>query len=316
MIRAICLNPAIDRNYYIDHYRPGVPYRHTTCAVEAGGKGLNAAKACVQLGARTACYGFLGQENSARHLNVMKEYRVENRMITVPGETRTTVNVIDRAEQTESEILEEGPLIGPEQTEALLRALRQETERSDIVLCSGLSSLGLPADIYVQINRICADVGAHCVLDTNGANLSDSLSGHYLMIKPNARELCELAGHGYTDESAALIGMAKQLLSVSDYVLISRGKAGGLLVGKNRVWEVRVPGVSAVSTIGCGDSTVAGFAVAFARGYSEEMMARFALACGTANALTSAPGQLALEELPLIMAESVCELINEREMTA
>ena len=72
MIRAICLNPAIDRTYYIDGYVPGRPYRQIQPKVDVGGKGINAAKVCAQLGEPVACYGFIGCENGEKVLRTLK----------------------------------------------------------------------------------------------------------------------------------------------------------------------------------------------------------------------------------------------------
>ena len=77
MIRAICLNPAIDRTYYIDGYVPGRPYRQIQPKVDVGGKGINAAKVCAQLGEPVACYGFIGCENGEKVLRTLKDYGIE-----------------------------------------------------------------------------------------------------------------------------------------------------------------------------------------------------------------------------------------------
>ena len=301
MIRAICLNPAIDRTYYIDGYVPGRPYRQIQPKVDVGGKGINAAKVCAQLGEPVTCYGFIGCENGEKVLRTLKDYGIENHFLSVDGETRTTVNIIDHEKGRESEIIEPGPYVSEAQAQALLDELEKGLTAGDVVLCSGISACGVWKDVYVRISQMCGDVGAKCILDTNGANLLDSLRGHYLMIKPNARELTEICGQKQTDDVEALIDMARTLLPVSDYILVSMGGDGGLLVHADGAWMIRVPQVDTVSTIGSGDSTVAGFAVGFSRGCPMEEVVRLAMACGTANALTNSVGLLKRDALESIL---------------
>lgn len=88
---------------------------------------------------------------------------------------------------------------------------------------------------------------------------------------------------------------------MSDYILVSMGGDGGLLVHADGAWMIRVPQVDTVSTIGSGDSTVAGFAVGFSRGCPMEEVVRLAMACGTANALTNSVGLLKHDALESIL---------------
>lgn len=310
MIRALCLNPAIDRNYYINDYQAGGPYRNVSPHVDVGGKGINAAKVCSQLGTRVAGYGFVGMENCDAVLRALDRNHIENHFLSVQGETRTTINIIDHKNHRETEIIEPGPYISQELSEQMLHQLQQDIVEKDIILCSGLSAPGIPKDFYATVSKLCQNAGAACILDTNGQNLLDSLSGRYLMMKPNARELAEICDRPLTQDIDTLIRMARQLLEVSAYVLVSMGESGGLLVSHEGAWLANVPQITAVSTIGCGDSAVAGFAVATERNSSVIQAMRLALACGTANALTSSVGLLDMEQLTAIASSIVIQPVE------
>ena len=303
MIRAVCLNPTIDRNYFIREYAVGKLYRNTSVVSEAAGKGLNTAKVVSQLGESCVCYGFIGEHNSEKILETLKLFSIGNGFITIPGETRTTVNVIDQSHGMETEIIEAGPFVSDDMTELLVDSLRREINPGDVVLCSGLPAPNVPNDIYIRISKICETKGAYCILDTNGKNLRDSLDSHYLMIKPNARELCEIMDRPQTESKEELSDLAAKLLYCADHVLVSMGGHGGILVNRAGAWFLKVPTIQTVNTIGSGDSVVAGFAVAWLRNKTALEAACFGLACGTANANTASVAHLDLNTLEHILPE-------------
>jgi fructose-1-phosphate kinase PfkB-like protein len=52
--------------------------------------------------------------------------------------------------------------------------------------------------------------------------------------------------------------------------------------------------MNVISTVGCGDATLGGFACAAARGIIGEEALRLAAACGAANCVAPAPGRIEL----------------------
>ncbi len=310
MIRSICLNPTIDRTYYVDDFIPGNPYRNTKVVVDVGGKGINVAKVAAGLCVPVVCYGFLGRENGRKVKDALLAMHADVRFREVPGETRTTVNIIDHAAQKETEILEAGPRIGEAEAEELLKMISGDIQQDDIVICSGLYAPGIPDDYYARISRACREKGAYCILDSNGKDLRNALDGSYWMIKPNARELCEINDVPVTEEEEKLIPLGQKLLGNTKHVLVSMGSRGGLLISCGEVYCIHVPRVQALSTIGSGDSVVAGFAVGIQRGLSIPECARLALACGTANALTEKVAMLNRRDIEKILPEIKIERIR------
>lgn len=303
MIHAICLNPTIDRYYYIDDYLQGKQYKGLVPHMCAGGKGINVAKACASMEVPVVLYGFVGRENSAQILDELTQAGIPQQLLPVPGYTRTSINIIDNRNCRETELLELGPYVAQEAGQRLMQLLTGRLAPGDLVICSGLSAPGIPEDFYVQISQACRQAQAKCLLDTNGQNLKDSVAGQYYMLKPNQQELCELCGAAPTHDLAVLRTLAQGLMAHTQWVLVSMGKRGGLLVGKELCCLAQVPKVAVKATIGCGDSAMAGFAMAVQRGDSPEDALRFALACGTANALTEGAGCLNKADVARLMNE-------------
>ena len=305
MIHAICLNPTIDRTYYINGYYPGNQYKGLTPHICPGGKGINVAKVCALMGTPVTLYGFVGKENSKQLLDALSQTNITLELLSVPGYTRTSINIVDNHNHRETELMEIGPYVDPEASRQLLERLQTRLAPGHLVICSGISTPGVPEDFYVQISKVCQKAQAKCLLDTNGQNLKDSITGHFFMVKPNHQELCELFNIDPTYNVETLRALAGKLMSYTEWVLASMGDKGGLLVGKDECYLAQVPEVPVKSAIGCGDSSVAGFAIAIQQGASPEDALRLALACGTANAMTEGAGVLKKED-----AEQLIEKIT------
>jgi fructose-1-phosphate kinase PfkB-like protein len=75
-------------------------------------------------------------------------------------------------------------------------------------------------------------------------------------------------------------------------------------------WFAQPPRLKAVSTVGCGDTTLAGFAYAALHGLAGEEALRFATACGAANCLAELEGRISPNDVQsLIPKVSIKSLI-------
>lgn len=304
MIRAICLNPNIDRSYRIDSFVPGMQYKRMVPEITAGGKGVNVARACSCLGQRAVLYCFTGGANGRALVSEMSRYCDMIRNVEIEGNSRETINIIDRTSGKETEIVEKGPSVSHEQFEHLFSLLEREIVNGDIVVCSGATIEGAPDDVYAQISAICVHKGAHCLLDTNGAVLHRSIGGHYAMWKPNQNELAELAGSSPSCDPCTVLSQIERIegLDSSD-VLVSLGAEGGMLVNREGSYLAEVPDVPVVSTIGCGDSVVAGYAVAMVQGMSVEERLRFSMACGVVNSASTGIAMIDRNDVDAVFKE-------------
>ena len=123
------------------------------------------------------------------------------------------------------------------------------------------------------------------ILDTSGRLLEECLQAQPSMIKPNIDEIRMLTGRPMNTREA-LIRAAKDIHDEGiEVVVISLGGDGSLVACEEGVYQVRVPKIQAVNTVGCGDSMIAGFAVGFVRNLPIEETIRFASAISAANAL-------------------------------
>lgn len=304
MIHTICLNPVIDRTYHIDGFAAGGLYMHNEPSVTVGGKGINAARVCKRLGERVSVFGFVAGINGQIAVRDTRAFADDTCLRGLPGETRMTINIIDSRSRSETEILEKGPVATIEDTELLLGDLARAVGPDDTVICSGISIAGAPSDIYARIAALCADKGARCMLDTRGIDLKHALAGHYCLIKPNRQELEELIDEGRFASLDSLCARARErLLPHTQHLLISLGAQGSVLLTHGGCYRASVPDTPVVSTIGSGDSTVAGFATALARGQDVLDAFRLAMACGVSNSMNQRVADVRLDQVEWLLPQ-------------
>lgn len=303
MIRVLCLNPTIDRNYYIDSFTPGVAFHGTRVESYPGGKGLNIVKVLRSLGDETVLYAFVGGYNGLRIENEVKKLGSGVRLFHHEGETRMTINIMDRVRGEETEIKESGERVSAALEEEFLRTLEEDTQEGDIIVSSGSAIAGLSDDIYRKVSLIAERKKALNFLDAGGRYLQKALPGHYFFLKPNRREILDLFGvKDSPDEEEDFLLLAKGLQkTIQGNLLVTLGGDGALFVSDGKVLKAEVPEVEVVSTIGSGDSTVAGFCHAFASGLTVEDAIRFALSSGTVNAMHREVGSVTKEEVESLL---------------
>lgn len=130
------------------------------------------------------------------------------------------------------------------------------------------------------------------IVDSHGPALAAVAATTATIIKPSQRELAELVGWEPATaddiERAASEVLARGAVGA---VVASRGPSGALLAvrGQAPVW-VRPPVVHPVSTVGAGDSMVAGLAASLLSGSGLVDAVRWGVAAGTAAVLTPGSG--------------------------
>ncbi|HEY5772608.1 MAG TPA: PfkB family carbohydrate kinase, partial [Chitinophagaceae bacterium] len=72
-----------------------------------------------------------------------------------------------------------------------------------------------------------------------------------------------------------------------EVLLVSLGEKGAMLFTKDKEWKASSPKVKRKSTVGAGDSMVAGFVLSFSQGKNFEDALRYGVACGTAATMNS-----------------------------
>lgn len=291
MIRIICLNPVIDRMYYIDNFKAASKFYEIEPEIYVGGKGVNIARILSIMGTECELYTVLGGNNGMLVKKEMEIYGVPVHFIKIEGETRTTINIMDNHRCQETEITEAGcPVSGFQELE-FLNMLKKDMKKGDIIVCSGIPANGMKEDIYKRISKICQQLDCKCILDTTGIYLERAFPANYYFSKPNLSEITELFHMPVDNSSEAIIESGCRMLEMGiQNLLISLGSEGGIFISRSRIFQAIIPKIEVVSTIGSGDAAVAGFCIGLSCGWPVEDSIRMAMACGISNASYSKVG--------------------------
>lgn len=284
-IITLTFNPCVDKSTTINGLVPEKKLHCSPPVFGPGGGGINVARALKDLGVdATAIYPSGGY--SGKFLNhLMEAEGLQFKAIETDTHTRENFIVLDKATNLQYRFGMPGTGITQEEGQELLR----EVERSpaDFIVVSGSLLPGMPVDIVAQVAQIAKDKGARLVIDTSGEALKRALDVGVYLLKPNLGELSSLVGkeevsHETVDEIAREIIRRGQC----QMVVVSMGPQGAKLITKDEIIVVSAPLVKQVSTLGAGDSMVAGMVLALSKNRPLKKVLQLGVACGTAATIT------------------------------
>src|ERR1700690_10228 len=306
-ILCISANPALDRRLRFQSLAVGRVNRAKAVQAFAGGKAAHVAMTSHALGARAVWLGFLGGSVGDEVARKLRELQIELVRIHTQRSTRMNLELIEDSLRI-TEVLEPGELVAPGELLAMRRALTARLRnkwRCAPVVISGSLPRGVSVGFYRSLIAAAQSTGSPTFLDTSGDALRCCLSSHPGFVKPNREEAEGLLGQKLKTQSS-IVDAARELINRgAGSAAISLG-AKGLFWFEHKngpVWFARPPRVNSVSTVGCGDATVAGFAVAAARSLNGEAAIRLATACGVANCMAATPGRVSPRDVKLLMPQ-------------
>lgn len=258
MITCVCLNPALDRTLTVPNLQLGQVNSVTTTFEQLGGKGFNVCRDLTQLGVPAQLTGFVGKDDFAYWESSLKKLGLANTLFTTAGSTRLNIKLIDPLTNQTTDINQPGFCVSPELVQQFFSFFSTFISHSRFVVCSGSLPLGAPTDMYRQLLSE-LPTGCKGVLDSSKEAFAQGLKASPFLIKPNLAELEEYAGQNLTQEAA--INVARSILEEFQiqYVLLSLGEKGCLLVSPQATYYAQALSVPVHSTVGAGDALLAAF---------------------------------------------------------
>lgn len=286
MIVTLTLNPAIDKSTEVEQLIPEKKLRCREMLVQAGGGGINVSKAIKELGGESAAVFPYGGVNGQLLLQLMDELSLKAEAVSIEGNTRESIVVNELSTNREYKFVLPGPSIHKEELEKIKTKLRS-LQNISFLICSGSLPPGVPDEFLGEIADIAKEKGIKLMVDTSDMPLKAALKRGVYLIKPNMSELCFLAGTKYI-EFSEIDPVVDRVLKESncEVIVVSMGPSGAMLCTKNFKKEFPAPPVKKMSTVGAGDSMLAGISWMLESGNSLEEAVRFGIACGSAAAVT------------------------------
>ncbi|VVM67200.1 Tagatose-6-phosphate kinase [Pseudomonas fluorescens] len=269
-ILSLTLNPALDLTVRLARLEPGEVNRSDAMLTHAAGKGVNVAQVLADLGHQVTVGGFLGEDNPQAFEALIARRGFADAFIRVPGETRSNIKIAEQDGRI-TDINAPGPWVSEQAQQALLDQLTRIAPGHDAVVVAGSLPRGVSPqwlqDLLVQLKKL----GLKVALDTSGEALRAGLRAGPWLVKPNTEELADALANA-TDAVSQLHRQGVE------HVVVSDGAAGVSWYSPGATLHATPPKVTVASTVGAGDSLLAGMLHGLLSGEAPEQTLRRATA--------------------------------------
>ena len=278
----ITFSPCIDKSTVVRELIPEKKLKCVQPVLEPGGGGINVARALTRLGGTaTACY-LAGGYHGKLLTQLLKDEQVPVQVIETASDTRENWVVVEESTNNQYRFGMPGPVIKDTEWKELLLKIEQGGDLPFMVV-SGSVTKGIPDDIFERIGAIAARRQAKLVVDTSGEALERALHYGVYMIKPSKNELASLV-ETFSLDDQSISAAAQDIINkgYAEVVVVSLGGDGVLFASKDMVKSFCPPEVNKVSTVGAGDSMVAGIVLSLLHHKDLEYAIKYGVACGSA----------------------------------
>lgn len=229
MITTITLNPALDKLMQIDALNIGETNRTEILSESAAGKGIDVAKVIRDFKREVNVTGFLGGIVAPIFKKCFQDEKINDHFINIKGTTRTNIQLFD-TKGKRTELLEKGPKIETSELTQLLHKVEELSKKSTVVAICGSAPRGVDEDYFTKLIQLCKNYCDKVIVDTSGSLLKVAIEQKPCLIKPNQDEMLELMGVKSATQDQ-MIEFAQEICRQGiEYVLISLGKEGAMLV--------------------------------------------------------------------------------------
>jgi 1-phosphofructokinase len=254
-------NPSLDRTIEVDQLLRGEVQRVRSVTVQPGGKGINVARALHGNGHDVRAIAPLGGAEGELFARLVQKAGVPFTAVEVDQAIRVNITLAE-ADGTTTKLNDHGPTLDDVARNRLLDAtLDAGVDARWLAGCGSLPP-GAGDDLYADLVTRAHAAGRRVAVDTSGPALTAMVDAGPDLIKPNHHELAELIGDELKTFGDVVEGAREVIGRGVASVLVSLGGDGALLVTADDVWFGESDPVAVRSTVGAGDSLLAGFLAA------------------------------------------------------
>ena len=301
----VCLNPVIQRTLVYARLDKGEVNRTADHRVDAAGKGVDCARVLAQAGKKAVNLTQLGGPTRDWFLDLCEQDGVALRWVESGSEIRFCTTVLDLADGSATELVEEARPVEEGTGERVLVAFRELLPSCSTVMLSGTKASGFSGDLMPRLAALAGEAGKRLFLDIKGSDLLGSLVHRPLVVKPNLEELLQTyapekaaalrSGEGYDEgEIRAFLSSvgAEYREKYGAWLVVTRGAMPALFWDGRRLGECPARRIKALNPIGSGDAFNVGLAIALEEGASIAEAVAEGTRYGALNAERLKPGSI------------------------
>jgi 1-phosphofructokinase family hexose kinase len=316
MLLTVTPNPCIERTVMIENFETGQVHRVAPAQlhVNAGGKGINAARVASQLDTKVLCTGWVGQKQIGWFEAELVHENLRGDWVEVNNDTRVCLNILD-GRGGKTEVVEAGSPLSVDDGTRLLQKFEQLVPDADLVVIAGSYPTGekmFDAHATLLI-RIAIRFNKKVIYDGKGAAFSTAVRSATppWCITPNLDEVQELLGRRIATESEERRAIAELLRRGVEVVLLTCGARGAWLGTRQSTVFVEAPHVQEVSAVGSGDSFVGAFAATYLKTADLEESVSYGVAAGAANAAQALSAQCTRTEIEALLPHTQLRRVQQ-----
>lgn len=286
-IVTITFSPCIDKSTSIPALIPEKKLRCTVPKLEPGGGGINVARVIHKLGGDVVAVFPSGGYTGKYFNHLLEKENVPCIIIETENETRENIIVLDESSNNQYRFGMPGTLLKETEWKNCLQAV-EEINDVGFIVASGSLPPGVPPNIFSLLSNIASKKKAKFIADTSGDALKEAATTGAFLLKPNLGELASLAGVSNI-QAHEIKTVAKKILQKYpvEILVVSAGAEGAMLFTKDETYKVTAPQVQRKSTVGAGDSMVAGIIYKLSNKSSLKEALQYGVACGTAATMNA-----------------------------
>lgn len=278
----ITLNPALDLTGSVATLNIGSVSLADKGSLHPAGKGVNVAKVLSELGAEVTVTGFLGRDNEESFCQLFAAMNANDAFIRVEGATRINVKLVEKNGQV-SDINFPGIEVSAEAIKEFEIRLFELAKTHQFFVVAGSLPKGISPELCASWIAKLHEMGKKVIFDSSRAALAAGLEAKPWLIKPNDEELAEFVGRDLTSPEACQQAATDLAHKGIENIVVSLGSKGVMWLGKddqnNTLWRyAQPPKMNVISTVGAGDTLVAGMCWGHMKRWQAEQTLTFATA--------------------------------------
>ncbi|MCL2721096.1 MAG: PfkB family carbohydrate kinase [Treponema sp.] len=288
MFLTVCLNPTLQKTLQFSSVTSGAVNRTNEHRLDVSGKGINVTRVLTQLGKKAVHLTQLGGDMRPLFLSLCEQDNLDVQWVESNSQIRFCYTLLNASDQSVTELVEESQAVAAGTEERLMEKFNLNGVSHLVV--SGKNAAGFSDNVIPYMVQKAKEKGLFVILDIRGNDLINSLKYEPDVIKPNMDEFIATFGIG-TNDPQKLRGLILEIAQKHNCrIILTNGDKKILAAEKENFYEIEVPKVKAVNTIGCGDAFTAGLACALENGADFKAAINEGMCCGALNAGLIRPG--------------------------
>ncbi|WGW01510.1 1-phosphofructokinase [Vibrio sp. YMD68] len=306
----VTLNPALDLTGHLPSIYPGGVSLVDEGSLHAAGKGVNVAKVLSELGAEVTVTGFLGTDNQEMFCQLFEQIGATDKFVRVPGSTRINVKLVEQSGSV-SDINFPGVEVTPQAVLEFEKTLLDLAEDHDYFVIAGSLPPGISPELCASWIKKLRSLGKKVIFDSSRNALAQGIDASPWLIKPNEEELSQVMGLSLSSPNECRTAAETLAEKRIENIVISMGADGVMWLNQGEWLHAKPPKMKVVSTVGAGDTLVAGLCWGHMQQMNKTELLQFSTALSALAVTQIGVGIPSKEQLHTLQTQTQIDIISQ-----